>query len=42
MRKELILIPSHQGDSQIFIIPKKQMILNYEDKKQYRVFIEEI
>lgn len=40
MRKELILAPSHIGDSQIFIIPKRQLVLDYG--KQYRIFIEEI
>jgi len=40
MRKEFILKPSHQGDAQIFLIPKKHTILNYE--KRYRVIIEEV
>ena len=40
MRKEFILMPSTAGDSQAFIIPKRQLILNYD--KQYRIIIEEI
>lgn len=40
MKKELILIPSSQGGCQIFIIPKRQLTLDY--KKQYRLFIEEV
>jgi len=40
MRKEFILKPSHQGDSQIFLIPKKHLILDYG--KRYRLIIEEV
>lgn len=40
MRNELILKPSNCGGCQGFIIPKRQIALDYD--KQYRIFIEEV
>jgi len=41
MNKEFILMPVTVGDcSQAFIIPKRQMRLNFQ--KQYRLKVEEV
>jgi len=40
MRKELILKPVNSGGCQTFIIPKRQLELDFV--KQYRVIVEEV